>query len=171
MAVPPEGVFTYGEAAGVLGVAGPAIRGLVAQGIFRDSAESRNGFSKVLPAADVQEFAECHVAISVLARGFGLNSGALARHLKESGIPLLAIPIPDAGKYFASFLHKDLVAQIQIPSRRMLREAALRRIAAARKKKWAEYRQAKEAALGKPMRRVRANCRHSDRSHAKVVHP
>jgi hypothetical protein len=33
----------------------------------------------------------------------------------------------------------------------------LRRIVAARKKKWVEYRQAKEASLGKPMRRVGAN--------------
>ena len=39
----------------------------------------------------------------------------------------------------------------------MLREAAQRRIVAARKKQWAEYRQAKEVALGKPIRRVRAN--------------
>lgn len=30
-----------------------------------------------------------------------------------------------------------------------------RSIVAARKKQWAEYRQAREAALGKPMRRVR----------------
>jgi hypothetical protein len=44
----------------------------------------------------------------------------------------------------------------------MLREAAERRIVAARKKKWTEYRQAKETVLRKPMRRVRANCRHSD---------
>ena len=35
----------------------------------------------------------------------------------------------------------------------MLREAAERRIVAARKKNWAEYRLAKEAASGKPMRR------------------
>jgi hypothetical protein len=138
------------------------IRGLVSEGVLHDTTEYRNGFSKLLSAADVQCFNESYVATLVLAKRFHLNSGSLARHLKESGIPLLAIPIPDAGKYFAFFLHKDLAAQIQIPSRRMLREAAQRRIVAARKKKWAEYRRAKEAALGKPMRRVRANCRHSD---------
>jgi hypothetical protein len=44
--------------------------------------------------------------------------------------------------------------QIQMPSRRMLREAALRRIVAARKRKWLEYKKAKETASGKPIRRV-----------------
>jgi hypothetical protein len=153
----PEGVVNYGEAAAVLGVAVPVIRGLVSQGVLHDTTEYRNGFSKLLPAADVQRFAESYVATSVLAKQFRRNSGSLARHLKESGTPLLAIPIPDAGKYYAFFLHKDIAGQIQIPSRRMLRELAQRRIVAARKKKWAEYRQAKETALGKPMRRVRAN--------------
>jgi hypothetical protein len=65
------------------------------------------------------------------------------RHRKESGTPLLAIPIPDVGKYYAIFLHKDVAAQIQVASRGMLREAAERRIVAARKKNWADYRQAK----------------------------
>ena len=106
-----------------------------------------------LPAVDVQRFAEDHVATSVLAKRFHLDSGSLARYLKESGTPLLGIPLPDPGNYYAFFLRKD-VAQIQMPSRRMLREAALRRIVAVRKKKWVEYRRAKETALGRPMRRV-----------------
>jgi hypothetical protein len=157
MTVHPEGVVTFGEAAAVLGVAMPVIRGLVAQGILHTAAEYRNGLSKLVPATDVQHFAESYVATSVLARRFHLHSGSLVRHLKESGTPLLAIPIPDAGEYFAFFLHKDLATQVQIPTRRMLREAAQRRIVAARKRKWAEYRQAKEAALARPIRRVRAN--------------
>lgn len=44
----------------------------------------------------------------------------------------------------------------------MLNEAAGHRIVANRKKQWAEYRQTKEAALGKPMRRVRAHSRYSE---------
>ena len=151
--VPPEGFLNYGEAAAVLGVSTPVIRGLVAQGILHITAEYRNGFSKLLPAVDVQRFAEGYVATSVLAKRFHLDSGSLARYLKESGTPLLGIPLPDPGKYYAFFLRKDVAAQIQMPSRRMLREAALRRIVAARKKKWVEYRQAKETALGRPMRR------------------
>jgi len=81
------------------------------------------------------------------------------RYLGESGTPLLAIPLLDRGRGYAFFLSKDVATQIQIPSRRMLREAAQRRIVADRKKKWAEYRQAKETALGKPMRRLRTNRR------------
>lgn len=64
------------------------------------------------------------------------GGGALARYLRELGTPLLAIPIPDAGKGHASFLQKDVAVRIQLPSPEMLREAAQRRIVAARKKQW-----------------------------------
>src|SRR6185437_2503018 len=158
--VSPEGFLNYGEAAAVLGVSTPVIRGLVAQGILHITAEYRNGFSKLLPAVDVQCFAEGYVATSVLAKRFHLDSGSLVRYLKESGTPLLGIPLPDPGNYYAFFLRKDLAAQIKMPSRRMLREASLRRIVAARKKMCVEYRQAKETVLGRPMRRVSANHRH-----------
>ena len=143
------------------------IRGLVAEGILQTTAEYRNGFSKLLPATAVQHFAESYVATSVLARRFHLNSRSLANYLKESGTPLLAIPIPDAGKGHALFLRKDVAAQIQLPSRRMLREQAQRRIEAAQKKKWEEYRVARETALGKPMRRARPNCRRRSRNRSK----
>src|SRR5205807_195924 len=89
--VDPEGVVTCREAAAVLGVAMPVIRGLVAQGIVHTAAEYGNGHSKLLPAADVHRFAEGYVATSVLARRFHLHSGSFARHLNESGTPLLAI--------------------------------------------------------------------------------
>lgn len=151
--VPPEGFVNYGEAAAVLGVKVREIRGLVAHGIINDAAEYRFGLSKLLPAADVQRFADGYVAISVLARRFHVNSRSLARYLNESGTPLLAIPLPDAGRGHAFFLRKDIATQIQSPSRRMLRDAAERRIVAARKQRWAEYRLAKEAASGKAMRR------------------
>ena len=122
----------------------PVIRGLVAEAILQTTAEYRNGFSKLLPATDVQHFAEYYEATSVLARRFHLNSRSLAYYLKELGTPLLAIPIPDSGKGHAFFLHKDVAAQIQLPSRRMLREQAQRRIEAAHKKKWEEYRAGRE---------------------------
>lgn len=155
MTVHPEGVVTFGEAAAVLGVSTPVIRGLVAQGILHIAAEYRNGFSKLLPVVDVQRFAESYVATSVLARRFHLHSGRFVRHLKESCTLLLAIPIPEAGEYYAYFLHKDVAAQVQIPSRRMLREEAERRIKDVRKKKWAEHRLVRETSSGKPMRRQR----------------
>ena len=99
------------------------------------------------------------MSTSVLARRFRLNSGSVARHLKESDTPLLAIPNPDAGRGHAYFLRKKVAAEIRLPTRRMLREESQRRIKAARQKKWVEYRLAKERALGRPMQRVRANCR------------
>ena len=159
--VPPEGFINYGEAAAVLGVKVREIRGLVAHGVIHDAAECRFGLSKLLSAADVQRVSERYEATSVLARRFHLNSGSLVRYLRESGTPLLEVPLLDAGRGHAFFLRKDIAAQIQIPSRRMLREVAERRIVADRKTRWAEYRLTREAALGRPMRRVRTNCRHS----------
>ena len=65
MTVPPEGVVNYGEAAAVLGVAVPCHSRSGGRGHSANSAESRNGFSKLLPATDVQCFAERYVATSV----------------------------------------------------------------------------------------------------------
>jgi hypothetical protein len=56
MTVHPEGVVTFGEAAAVLDVSTPVIRGLVAQGILHITAEYRSGFSKLVPAVDVSTF-------------------------------------------------------------------------------------------------------------------
>jgi hypothetical protein len=146
--VTPEGVVNYREAADILGVAVPVIRGLVAQGMLRSLGEHRNGFSKLLPAADVRQFAKRYVAISVLARRFHLNGSSLARYLRESGSQLLAISSPDTGRGHAYFLSKEIAGQIRIPSCRMLREQAESRIKVARKQRWASYSQAKESALG-----------------------
>jgi hypothetical protein len=68
-------------------------------------------------------------------------------------------PFIDKRKENAFFLHKDVAAQIQIPSRRMLREHAQRRTEAVRKQRWAKDREARETALGKPIRRVRVKHR------------
>jgi hypothetical protein len=154
---PPEGFLNYREAASTLGVKAPIIRAMVAQGILSAPAGYRSGLSKLVPAADIQRFAERYVATSVLARQFHLNSGSLARYLKELGTPLLAIPSPDAGKGHAFFLRKDVAARTQLPSRRMLRKLAQLRMKACKKKWWEEHRLAKEIALGRPLRRVRTN--------------
>ena len=106
-----------------------------------------------MSAADVQRFAESYVAISALAKRSHVHTVSLVRYLKKSGTPPLTIALPEKGCRHAFFLSRDVAAHIQIPSRR--REHAQRRIVADRKKQWEEYRQAREAALGKPMRRVR----------------
>jgi hypothetical protein len=154
----PEGFLSFKEAAALLEVRPNVIRGLTVQGLLTASEGFRNGFARLIPAEEVEQFAERYVPMSVLSKRFQLNSGSLTRHLSESGTPLLAIPIPDAEKGHAFFLQKDIAARIQLPSRAMLREAAQSRIVAARKKQWEEYRQAREAALGRLLRRVRVNC-------------
>ena len=145
----------------MLGVRTDVIRGLADQGLLTTSAGFRNGFATLVPAKEVQQFAEQYVSTSIVARRFHLNSGSLSRHLKESGTPLLAIPIPAAGRGHAFFLRKDIATQIQLPSRRILKEQAQRRIQAARRKRWAEYRLARETSSGKPMRRQLRRSRHS----------
>jgi hypothetical protein len=158
---PPEGFLNYREAASALGVKAPIIRAMVARRILSAPAGYRSGLSKLVLAAEIQGFAERYAATSVLARQFHLNSGSLARYLRELGTPLLAIPSPDAGKGYAFFLRKDVAARTQFPSRRMLRKLAQLRIKAYRKKDWAKRRLVKEKALGKTLRRVRANSRNS----------
>lgn len=49
----------------------------------------------------------------------------------------------------------QVATQTRLRTRRMLLAESQRRQKADRKKKWADYRLAKEAASGKPMRRVR----------------
>jgi hypothetical protein len=53
------------------------IRGLVAAGFVRDAVEYQFGLAKLLPAADVQCFADSYVAISKLAKQSDVNTVAL----------------------------------------------------------------------------------------------
>jgi hypothetical protein len=152
--MPREGVVNYAEAAAKLGVKVREIRGLVEKGILHSAGEYRIGLSKLLTATEVQQFAARFVAISFLAGRFHLSTVSLSRYLRESGTALLEVPLPDRGRGYAFFLQKDVAAQVKIPSRRMLREHSQRRIASARRRKWAEYRQGREIEMGKPMRRT-----------------
>jgi hypothetical protein len=114
--VPPDGFLNYGEASTALGVKVREIRGLVEKNVLPAAAKYRFGLSELLTAADVQSFAEKYVAISALARRFHVNSVSLARHLRESGTPLLVVPLCDRGRGYAFFLRKHVAAQIQIPT-------------------------------------------------------
>jgi hypothetical protein len=95
---------------------------LTDQRLLTASNAFRNGFARLIPAKEVHQFAERYVATSVLLKRFQLNTGSLTRYLRESGTPLLAIPIPDAGRGPAFFLDKDIAAQVEFPSRETLRE-------------------------------------------------
>ena len=120
------------------------------------SAGFRNGLARLIPAKDARQFAERYVSTSELAKRLKLHSGSLLRHLKESGTPLLEISTtPAAGRSYACFLRKDVAAQLQFPSRRMLKEESRQRFVAYRKAKWEKHRLIREAALGRPLRRQR----------------
>lgn len=96
--VPPQDFLNYREAAAVLGVRTPVIRGLVAQGSFDTTVGYRPGLSKLIPAAQVRSFADRYVAASILAKRFNLNCRRLSGYIKESGAPLLTVPIPEEGR-------------------------------------------------------------------------
>lgn len=153
----PEAYLNFSETALALGTRTSIVRGLVAQGLLEVAVGYRNGFAKLVPERQARRLARTYVSVSALAKGFHLNSGSLARHLKESGTPLLAVSDPDHGRGHAFLLRKDVAARLQLPTREMLREAAQRRIEAARKRKWAEYKLTRETASERPVRRMRAH--------------
>jgi hypothetical protein len=104
--VPPAGFLNYREAATLLGVKTCAIRGLVAQGILSAPVEYHPGLSKLIPAADVQSFADRYVAARILAERLNLTRRTLSRYIKECGTPLLAVPIPEEGRGPALFVQR-----------------------------------------------------------------
>src|SRR5206468_2854878 len=110
----PEGFLNYGQAAAMLEVESCVIRGMVAQGILSTSAGNRTGPSKLIPAAEIQCFAEQYVSATVLSRRFNINGSSLARYLKESVTPLLAVPIPGKERERARFLLRDVVARLPL---------------------------------------------------------
>ena len=108
---PPEGFLNYREAASIrIGVKAPVIRGMVAQDLLSAPAGYRAGVSKLVPAAEVQQFAGRYVAATVLAKRLNLSSWSFTRYLKESGKPALAVPIPQERRRPACFLLKTFVA-------------------------------------------------------------
>jgi hypothetical protein len=149
VAAPREGFLNYREAAALLEVRTDVIRGLAAQGILTAAAGFRNGFARLIPAREVQKFAEQYVSTSILARRFDLNSGSLASYLRASDAPLLAIPLPDAGRGHACFIRKDVAADIKFPKQH---DAAGGSATTHRgpEQEVGEYRQANGRALDRP---------------------
>jgi hypothetical protein len=80
---PPDGFINYNETAAVLGVKMRDIRGLVTACFIRDAVEYQFGVSKLLSTADVQRFADSHVAKSKLAKRSDVNTVALVRYLTD----------------------------------------------------------------------------------------
>lgn len=145
----------------LVGVRTDVIRALADRGVLTPCSGFRNGFARLIATEEIQQFAERYVATPLPAKQWHLNIVFLSRYLTESGIPLLAIPIPAARKGQAIFLTRDVVAQMQVPSRESLSKHVQRRIRAERKKRWADHRLARDSATGKPMRRQLPRKQHS----------
>ena len=111
---PPGGFLNYKEAAYVLGTRTEVIRGLVASGILRTPNEYRCGFSKLVPAGEVQGFAEQYVDVGPLGKRSHTTTQWIKRCLQESGVPILEIALfPPKGHKI--FIPKELAANVQIP--------------------------------------------------------
>jgi hypothetical protein len=114
----PEVFLNFSEAAVVLGVRSYVVRGLVEKGLLSIAGGYRNGFSKLIPEKEIRGFAECYVAASVLAKRLKLSGRSFARHLRQTGTPVLAVPISDEGKGDALFLRTDIASKVRIMTRR-----------------------------------------------------
>jgi hypothetical protein len=104
--VPPQGFLNYGEAAALLAVRTSVIRGLVAHGSLSAPVGYRPGLSKLIPAADVQSFADRYVAARILAKRLNLTHRTLSSYIKECGTPTLAVPILEQGRGPALFVQR-----------------------------------------------------------------
>ena len=104
--MPPGGFLNFKEAASALGTRNEVIRGLVSQGILSTPNEYRVGLSKLVPAGEVQHFAEEYVDASILAESSNETIHWVKRALRESGVPFLEISVPEKGtKAFPSQGH------------------------------------------------------------------
>jgi TniQ protein len=109
----PEAFLNFGEAATVLGVRSYVVRGLVEKGFLTVAAGFRHGLSKLIPEKEIQRFAECYVPATIVGKRFKLSACFFARYLRQSGTPLLAVPISDKGKGDALFLRRDTAAHFR----------------------------------------------------------
>jgi hypothetical protein len=111
---PPEGFLNYTEAAAMLELDAAVIRAMVSQGILSGPPKYQSGSSRLVRAAEIQRFAEQYVSSTVLARRFNINGSLIARYLKESRTPLLAVPIPGKKRGHAYFLLKHIAARLPL---------------------------------------------------------
>lgn len=61
----------------------------------------------LIPAKDIQDFADEYVAARVIAKKRKLNGRSFGRYLRESKITLLKVPIPEKGRYEDLFVPKE----------------------------------------------------------------
>jgi len=113
--MPPGGFLNFKEAATALRTRTEVIRCLVSQGILSTPNEYRFGLSKLVPAGEVQHFAEEYMDASILAERSNETIHWVKRALRESGVPILEISVPEKGQKL--FLLRDIAATVHIPQR------------------------------------------------------
>jgi hypothetical protein len=110
--VPLGGFLNYTQAASRLGSKTPAIPALVELGILSGPAGCQRGRSKLVAAADIQRFSNQYVGLRALARHLHVTGCRLARYLRKSGTPMLAVPVGPGEK--ALLLQKEVAAGVRI---------------------------------------------------------
>jgi hypothetical protein len=109
---PPDGFLNYTEAASRLGSKTPVIRALVELRIVSGPTGCQRGRCKLVAAADIQRFSNQYVGLSALARHLRVTGCRLARYLKKTGTPMLAVPMSSGER--ALFLEKEVAAEVRI---------------------------------------------------------
>jgi hypothetical protein len=111
--VPPGGFLNYTEAASRLGSKTPVIRALVELRILSGPTGCQRGPCKLVAAAGIQRFSNQYIGLNAFARHLRVTGCRLARYLRKSGTPVLAVPAGPGER--ALFLQKEVAADVRIP--------------------------------------------------------
>jgi hypothetical protein len=106
-----EGFLNYGETGALLGVPRTVIRGLVEQGVLT-ALPTGNGLAKLVPARDVQRFADEYLSSPQVAKLLNLGIRSVPGFLHQAGVPVLSIPVPGKGQ--ARFVRKEIAGRLGI---------------------------------------------------------
>jgi len=105
-----EDFLNFREVAVLLRVKTIVVRGLVEEGTLAVVPGHKNGYSKLIPAADVRRFADNYVSASALARRLNIGVEAITLQARASNAPLLAVRIPEVGRGRALFVPAEVEA-------------------------------------------------------------
>jgi hypothetical protein len=103
--------LNFREVAVLLSVKTIVVRGLVEEGTLVVVPGHKNGYSKLIPAADVRRFADNYVSASALARRLNIGVEAIALRARASYATVLAVRIPETGRGHALFVPAEMEAR------------------------------------------------------------
>lgn len=105
-----QGFLNFRETAALLSVRTIVVRGLVAEGLLSVVPGHSNGYSKLIPAADVRSFADKYVSASALAKRLHISVEAVTLQARASNATVLAVRIPETGRGHALFVPAEMEA-------------------------------------------------------------